>query len=121
MRPTRTSKQLIDIHKGHFEMPFIIAKEKYYKTKPDAFLAEDSALNYLKKAERLKEKDRIDRCLNTVTRKTLISKCEHVLIREHSEVMCSKRCSIRQGQGFTTVVLAPFTIQVGLEPLRKKF
>jgi cullin 1 len=77
------------VYKEHFENSFIDATEKYYKQESESFIAESSVSDYLKKAEeRLrKEEDRIERCLNTQTRKALVSKCEHVLIREHSMLM----------------------------------
>ncbi|EEB98113.1 hypothetical protein MPER_02436, partial [Moniliophthora perniciosa FA553] len=86
---TDTNKACLDVYKEHFENPFIEATELYYKKESESFLAEFSVSEYLKKAEeRLKEEeDRVDRYLNTQTRKTLISKCEHVLIREHAELM----------------------------------
>ena len=49
-------------------------------------LAENSISDYLKKRLQ-KEEDRIDRYLNAGTRKLLISKCEHVLVRQHAALL----------------------------------
>ena len=70
---TDSNKATFDVYKEHFETPFITATERYYKTESEAFLAENSVSEYLKKAEeRLKEEeDRVERYLNTTTRKTV--------------------------------------------------
>ncbi|KAG2110713.1 hypothetical protein DEU56DRAFT_762288 [Suillus clintonianus] len=67
-----------DRSREHLETPFLDATEKYYEQESEAFLAESSM--------RLKEEeDSVDRYLNADTRKQLVSKCEHVLIRQHSD------------------------------------
>lgn len=121
-----TNKQSLDVYKEHFESPFIATTEKYYKTESEAFLAENSVSDYLKKAEeRLKEEeDRVERYLNTVTRKTLVSKCEHVLIREHSEAMWEefqKLLDFDKDEDLQRMYALLSRIPEGLEPLRKKF
>ena len=121
-----TNKQSLDVYKEHFETPFIQATEKYYKTESEAFLAENSVSDYLKKAEeRLKEEeDRVERYLNTVTRKTLINRCEHVLIREHSETMWEefqRLLDFDKDEDLQRMYALLARIPEGLEPLRKKF
>lgn len=61
------------MYKEHFETPFITATEKYYKAESEAFLLQNSVSDYLKKAEeRLREEeDRVERYLNSNTRKTV--------------------------------------------------
>ena len=63
--------------------------EKYYEQGSKAFLAKNSVSDYFKKVKDCLqgEEDRVDRYLNAGTRKRLISKCEHVLIRQHAELM----------------------------------
>ncbi|KAF9263079.1 Cullin repeat-containing protein [Marasmius fiardii PR-910] len=80
------SKVCLNAYTEHFENPFMEATESYYKKESESFLAQKSVSEYLKKVEeRLKEEeDRVDRYLNPHTRTALISKCEHVLIREHA-------------------------------------
>ncbi|KAF8337679.1 Cullin, partial [Amanita rubescens] len=79
----------LDVYKEHFETSFIVGAEQYYKRESNMFLAEKSVSDYLRKAEdRLREEeDRVDRYLHTNTRNELITKCEHVLIREHAELL----------------------------------
>lgn len=100
--------------------------EKYYKQESEAFLAANSVSEYLKKAEeRLKEEeDRVDRYLNTSTRKALVSKCEHVLIREHSDLMWDSFQSLLdfdKDEDLQRMYALLSRIPEGLEPLRKKF
>ena len=121
-----TNKACLDIYKDHFEVPFIDATEKYYKQESDSFLAENSISDYLRKAEeRLKEEeDRVERYLNTQTRKALISKCEHVLIREHSELMWDSFQSLLdfdKDEDLQRMYALLSRIPEGLEPLRKRF
>ncbi|TFK69401.1 ubiquitin-protein ligase [Pluteus cervinus] len=120
------NKECLDIYKEHFEHPFIQATESYYKKESEAFLAENSVSDYLKKAEdRLREEeDRVERYLHTKTRKELISKCEHVLIREHAELMWDsfqKLLDFDQDEDLQRMYALLSRIPEGLEPLRKRF
>ncbi|KAJ4466476.1 Cullin [Lentinula edodes] len=120
------NKECLDVYKEHFEIPFIEATEKYYKMESETFLASNTVSEYLKKAEdRLREEeDRIERYLHTKTRKELISKCEHVLIREHSELMWEsfqKLLDFDQDEDLQRMYALLSRIPEGLEPLRKRF
>ncbi|KAF8651092.1 hypothetical protein AX16_004892 [Volvariella volvacea WC 439] len=120
------NKECLDVYKEHFELPFIAATEQYYKAESEAFLASNSISDYLKKAEdRLKEEeDRVERYLHTKTRKELVSKCEHVLIREHSELMWEnfqKLLDFDQDEDLQRMYALLSRIPEGLEPLRKRF
>ncbi|KAI0081580.1 Cullin-domain-containing protein [Panus rudis PR-1116 ss-1] len=115
-----------EVYKDHFELPFLEATEKYYRQESEAFLAENSVPDYLKKAEeRLREEeDRVERYLNTITRKSLISKCEHVLIREHAERMresFQELLDYDKDEDLQRMYALLSRIPEGLEPLRKKF
>ncbi|EJC98884.1 Cullin-domain-containing protein [Fomitiporia mediterranea MF3/22] len=83
------NEESLDIYKDHFENPFIAATEEYYKAESEAFLAENSVSDYLKKVEgRLKEEqERVDMYLHHITWDRLISTCERVLIRDRAEAM----------------------------------
>ncbi|KAF8523202.1 Cullin [Gautieria morchelliformis] len=121
-----SNKASLEVYREHLEGPFIIATERYYKQESDAFLAENSVSEYLKKAEeRLREEeDRVERFLNTHTRKTLITRCEHVLIREHSEIMWEefqKLLDYDKDEDLQRMYALLARIPEGLEPLRKKF
>jgi cullin 1 len=120
------NKECLDIYKEHFESPFIEATEQYYKSESETFLGTNSVSDYLKKAEeRLREEeDRVERYLHNKTRKELISKCEHVLIREHSELMWESFQSLLdfdQDEDLQRMYALLSRIPEGLEPLRKRF
>lgn len=68
-----TNKAALEVYKEHLEEPFIASTERYYKQESDSFLAENSVSDYLRKAEeRLREEeDRVERFLNTNTRKSV--------------------------------------------------
>ncbi len=123
---TDTNKACLDVYKDHFEIPFIEATEKYYKQESESFLASNSISDYLKKAEgsSTEEEDRVERYLNTQTRKPLISKCEHVLIREHADLMWESfqgLLDFDKDEDLQRMYSLLSRIPEGLEPLRKKF
>ncbi|KAJ7069869.1 Cullin [Mycena amicta] len=120
------NKACLDVYKEHFEAPFIESTELYYKNESESFLAENSMSDYLKKAEeRLREEeDRVERYLNTGTRKPLILKCEHVLIREHSKLMWEHFQTLLdydKDEDLQRMYALLSRIPEGLEPLRKRF
>ncbi|KAG1716055.1 hypothetical protein ID866_1081, partial [Astraeus odoratus] len=123
---TDINKASLDVYKDHLEIPFLEATEKYYEQESESFLAENSVSDYLRKAEeRLKEEeDRVDRYLNAETRKQLISKCEHVLIRQHAELMWESFQNLLdydKDEDLQRMYALLSRIQEGLEPLRKRF
>ncbi|OBZ68755.1 Cullin-1 [Grifola frondosa] len=120
------NKVSYEVYKEHFEVPFLEATEKYYRQESDAFLQENSVADYLKKAEeRLREEeDRVERYLNTNTRKGLIAKCEAVLIREHAQLMWDNFQSLLdydKDEDLQRMYALLARIPEGLEPLRKRF
>jgi cullin 1 len=120
------NKASLDIYKEHFEIPFLTATEAYYKHESESFIAENPVSDYLKKVEeRLKEEeDRVERYLHTTTRKLLITKCEHVLIRAHSQLMWENFQSLLdydKDEYLQRMYSLLSRIPEGLEPLRRKF
>ena len=120
------NKASLDNYKEHFELPFLSATEAYYKHESDSFVVENSVSDYLKKAEeRLKEEeDRVERYLHTTTRKLLITKCEHVLVRTHAELMWENFQSLLdydKDEDLQRMYSLLSRIPEGLEPLRRKF
>ncbi|KAF8490800.1 Cullin-domain-containing protein [Russula emetica] len=116
----------LDNYKEHFEIPFLSATEAYYKHESESFVAENPVSDYLKKAEeRLKEEeDRVERYLHTTTRKLLITKCEHVLVRAHSKLMWENFQSLLdydKDEDLQRMYSLLSRIPEGLEPLRRKF
>jgi cullin 1 len=122
---TDLNKVSLSIYKEHFEIPFLNATEAYYKLESDSFLAENNVSDYLKKAEEcLKEEDRVERYLHQTTRKLLISKCEHTLVRTHAELMWDSFQSLldyNNDQDLRRMYSLLSRIPEGLEPLRIKF
>jgi len=123
---TDINRASLDVYREYLEIPFLEATERYYEQESEAFLAENSVSDYLKKAEeRLREEeDRVDRYLNAETRKQLISKCEHVLIRQHAEVMWESFQSLLdddKDEDLQRMYALLSRIPEGLEPLREKF
>ncbi|KAK0491562.1 Cullin [Armillaria novae-zelandiae] len=123
---TDLNKECLEVYKEHFEAPFIQATEQYYKKESEAFLAENTVSDYLKKAEeRLREEeDRVERYLHTKTRKDLIQKCEEVLIRQHAELMqdsFQKLLDFDQDEDLQRMYALLSRIPDGLDPLRKRF
>ncbi|CCO26304.1 Cullin-1 Short=CUL-1 [Rhizoctonia solani AG-1 IB] len=120
------NKAQLDVYQKEFQTPFIEATEKYYAHESATFLQEHSVPEYLKKAEeRLREEeDRIERYLHFSTRKTLIGKCEDVLIREHSEKMqddFQNLLDYDKDEDLQRMYSLLARIPEGLDPLRKKF
>ncbi|KAI0338954.1 Cullin-domain-containing protein [Trametopsis cervina] len=120
------NKVSYEVYKEHFEQPFLDVTERYYRKESETFLAENNVQDYLKKAEeRLREEeDRVERYLNTNTRKGLISKCEHVLIREHAQRMWDSFQNLLdfdKDEDLQRMYALLARIPEGLEPLRKKF
>ena len=120
------NKASLDNYKEHFEIPFLVGTEAYYKHESESFVAENSVSDYLKKAEeRLKEEeDRVERYLHTTTRKLLITKCEHVLVRAHSNLMWENFQSLLdydKDEDLQRMYSLLSRIPEGLEPLRRKF
>ncbi|KAH9933248.1 Cullin-domain-containing protein [Epithele typhae] len=120
------NKVSYEVYREHLETPFLEATEKYYRTESQTFLGENSVADYLKKAEeRLREEeDRVERYMNSNTRKALITKCEHVLIREHSELMWDNFQTLLdfdKDEDLQRMYALLARIPEGLEPLRKRF
>ena len=123
---TDINKASLDVYREHLETPFLDATEKDYEQESGAFLAENSVSDYLKKAEEhlREEEDRVDRYFNAEARKQLISKCEHVLIRQHAEPMWDSFQNLLdydKDEDLQRMYALLSRITEGLEPLRKRF
>lgn len=120
------NKECLEVYREQFETAFLQATENYYTAESEAFLAENSVSDYLKKAEeRLREEEaRVERYLHAKTRKDLVQKCEHVLIRAHSELMWESFQSLldfEKDEDLQRMYALLSRIPEGLEPLRKRF
>jgi cullin 1 len=120
------NKASLDNYKEHFEIPFVVATEAYYKHESESFVAKNSVLDYLKKVEqRLKEEeDRVERYLHPTTRTLLITKCEHVLVRDHAALMWENFRSLvdyDKDEDLQRMYSLLSRIREGLEPLWCEF
>ncbi|CAG8707484.1 3555_t:CDS:10, partial [Acaulospora morrowiae] len=84
-----STKSTLDVYKDHFQTPFVDASEVYYKAESEKFVRENSVTEYMKKAEKrlMEEENRVQMYLHQSTHKPLISKCETVLVKNHTEIM----------------------------------
>ncbi|KAJ8662605.1 hypothetical protein O0I10_001567 [Lichtheimia ornata] len=123
---TDSTKSNLDVYKEYFEAPFIQATEVYYTTESERFITENSVPDYMKKAEvRLnEEQNRIEMYLHESTQKPLISKCETVLVKNHSETLWDGFQSLidhdKQDDLHRMYTLLA-RIPEGLDPLRVRF
>lgn len=82
-------RQNLDVYKAHFQAPFLDATYKYYKAESDAFIANNSVADFMKKAEaRLQEEsERVNLYLHSSTAIDLKRQCEEALINAHNDIM----------------------------------
>ncbi|TKY85055.1 hypothetical protein EX895_006135 [Sporisorium graminicola] len=121
-----TNRQNLDVYRQEFEKPFIEATEVYYIAESDAFVSQNTATDYMKKAEtRLKEEeDRVELYLHASTRTKLIPTCDNVLVRRHSTMLSDEfqqLLDLQQADDLFRVYTLLSRIPEGLEPLRQKF
>lgn len=121
-----SNKANFEVYRQHFETPFINSTSEYYAIESKTFLSENSVSAYMKKAEdRLREEeDRIERYLNSTTRKGLMSKCEEKLIADHKDVLIGdfqNLLDFDKDEDLQRMYALLSRIDNGLEPLRLKF
>src|SRR5579859_2917144 len=79
----------LEIYKTRFQDPFIANTAEYYRFESVNFLASQSVVDYMIRAEtRLNEEsNRVDLFLHSSTKKPLLQRCETVLIQAHKEAL----------------------------------
>lgn len=79
----------LDVYNGKFQEPFLNATAAYYQHESTNFLATQSVVDYMIRAEaRLNEEsNRVDLFLHSTTKKPLLQRCEDVLIKAHKEAL----------------------------------
>ena len=82
-------KVILNIYKEFFKKPFLKATSQYYNNKLKKFLAENSVIDYIKKAEAHldEEKDRVQLYLPNGIMSPLMYTCEEALISNHSQIL----------------------------------
>ncbi|KAF1949702.1 Cullin-domain-containing protein [Byssothecium circinans] len=121
-----SSKSTLEVYKEYFEVPFLDATGKYYDNESKQFLAENSVVEYMKKAEaRLEEeKDRVPLYLLNEIMTPLMRRCEQSLITNHSQALREEFQILldhdkQEDLGRMYKLLA--RIPEGLDPLRTRF
>ncbi|KAM7190732.1 Cullin-1 [Rhypophila sp. PSN 637] len=121
-----SSKTTLDVYRYHFERPFLIATEAFYKKESKQFVAENSVVEYMKKAEArlLEEEERVKVYLHPDIALPL-KKCLHkVLIADHSNVLRDEFQVLLENdreEDMARMYGLLSRIPDGLEPLRAKF
>ena len=121
-----TNRQNLEVYRQEFEKPFIEATEVYYTAESDAFVSQNTATDYMKKAEtRLKEEeDRVELYLHASTRTKLVPTCDSVLVRRHSNMLWDEFQQLldqQQAEDLFRIYTLLSRIPEGLDPLRQKF
>jgi cullin 1 len=121
-----SSKSTLDVYKEYFEKPFLTATTDYYRNESKQFLAENSVVEYMKKAEtRLEEeKDRVPLYLLNEIMSPLMRCCEAALITDHSgalreefQILLDQDKQEDLGRMYKLLARIP----EGLDPLRMRF
>ncbi|KAF2204065.1 Cullin-domain-containing protein [Delitschia confertaspora ATCC 74209] len=120
------TKSTLDVYKEYFEKPFLKATSEYYNNESKQFLAENSVVEYMKKAEaRLEEeKERVPLYLLSEIMSPLMRTCEEALITNHSSTLREEFQILLdhdriEDLGRMYKLLA--RIPEGLDPLRNRF
>ena len=121
-----SSKSTLDVYRFYFEQPFIAATRTYYQNESRQFVAENSVVEYMKKAEsRLEEeKARVGLYLHPDIMKNLTETCLDVLVTGHSSLMRDEFQALldnERQEDLARMYRLLSCIKDGLNPLRAKF
>lgn len=123
---TDSTKSTLDVYRYHFEKPFIEATTKYYENESNQFVAENSVVEYMKKAEtRLdEEKARVGLYLHQDIMNPLMKACLGVLVTGHSPLLRDEfqiLLDTDRQEDLARMYRLLARIIDGLEPLRTRF
>ncbi|PQE29124.1 putative SCF complex member Cullin 1 protein [Rutstroemia sp. NJR-2017a BBW] len=120
------TKSTLDVYRFNFEKPFLAATEAFYRAESKQFVAENSIVEYMKKAEaRLdEEEERVRMYLHQDIIIPLKKACNTALIADHSAILRDEFQILLDNDRYDDMarmynLLA--RIPDGLEPLRTKF
>ena len=121
-----SSKTTLDVYRQFFEIPYLEATSKYYEQESQAFIAENSVVDYMKKAERRleEEKERVPLYLLQEIMQPLMKVCEAALIAKHAVVMRDEfQTLLDNGREDDMARMYKLLARIpeGLEPLRIRF
>ena len=119
-------KSTLEVYRFYFEKPFIAATRTYYQNESKRFVAENSVVEYMKKAEsRLdEEKERVNLYLHSDIMKRLMETCHEVLITGHSVLLREEFQVLLDNErtdDLARMYRLLLRIKDGLEPLRTRF
>ncbi|EXJ63993.1 Cullin 1 [Cladophialophora yegresii CBS 114405] len=121
-----STKSTLDVYRMYFERPFIAATKEYYTNESRRFVAENSVVEYMKKAEaRLEEeKERVGLFLHPDIMKKLMETCNEALISAHSVLLRDEFQLLldnERTEDLARMYKLLSRIKDGLEPLRTRF
>ena len=121
-----STKSTLDVYRYHFERPFLEATTKYYENESKQFVAENSIVEYMKKAEhRLEEeKGRVGLYLHPDIMNPLMKACLAVLVTGHSLLLRDEFQVLLDNdrqEDLARMYRLLSRIVDGLDPLRTKF
>lgn len=121
-----TSKSTLDVYRFNFERPFLEATKKFYQAESKQFVAENSIVEYMKKAEKRleEEEERVNMYLHPDIIIPLRKACNTALIAEHSASLRDEFQTLLDNDRYEDMqrmYTLLSRIPDGLEPLRVKF
>jgi cullin 1 len=121
-----SSKGNLDVYRQYFEKPYLEATSKYYEHESQQFLAENSVVDYMKKADgRLnEERDRVGLFLHEEIKVPLMKTCETALIAKHAVILRDEFQVLLDNdreEDMARMYKLLSRIPDGLEPLRTRF
>lgn len=121
-----STKSTLEVYRFYFERPFITSTKSYYQNESKRFVAENSIVEYMKKAEaRLEEeKGRVNLYLHPDIMKRLMDTCNEVLITAHSVLLRDEFQVLldnERTEDLARMYKLLSRIKDGLEPLRARF
>ncbi|WFD43253.1 ubiquitin ligase (cullin) of SCF [Malassezia psittaci] len=120
------TRQNLDVYRIEFQQAFLDATADYYLAESTSFVANHSAIDYMKKAEArlMEEEDRVDLYLQPTSRSALEEVCREQLVAKHSEMLWAQFKSLLDNELITDLGrLYGLLVQIpnGLNPLRDQF
>ncbi|TKW58794.1 Cullin-1 [Colletotrichum tanaceti] len=123
---TDPTKSTLDVYRFHFERPFLAASKEYYQNESKQFVAENSVVEYMKKAEtRLEEEEeRVRMYLHADIINPLRKTCNQALIADHSTLLRDEFQVLLDNdreEDMARMYKLLSRIPEGLDPLRQRF
>ncbi|KAJ6782283.1 hypothetical protein PWT90_00606 [Aphanocladium album] len=120
------SKSTLDVYRFHFEKPFLEATKEFYQAESKQFVAENSVVEYMKKAEtRLaEEEERVSMYLHQDIAIPLKKTCNQALIADHANLLRDEFQVLQDNdreEDMARMYNLLARIPGGLDPLRVKF